>query len=604
MNGPAASPGWTRWVVAVVVLGLTVWGFAGMLGHEFHSDDFSLVLGNRDLGIGGFLRWLVLGDYGGRPWVYWRPGWSLLFYAMHGAFGASPAPYMAAALLLHLVCVLVVYRIALAVAGAALPAGAAAAWFALHPAHAEAVIWVSAAFNVVPACLLLTAAGWLVWRHRQHGRTRDLAVAVVCIAASFAWKEAAYAFPLVIVAAFVAEGPRWPRRRRDVEAAVAVLAVAALIVMHYAWRNQAKGASATLGEHAAVVIACAAGFLRHLAPLPGSDGVVVAIAATLAAIVWLVGTRLARYLLAWSACAMLPYVLMSSGGRFAYFFHVPLSLLLAHGIGHAFGCTRSPARSALAALAIAAMSWVTPLQLRAEVEKFGRESAAAERAIASLAAEGLAAGEKVVVDRIPEFLRNGIEDALELRTGNRVVVRSLEALPRPPFVIFVDHEAYGGRDAVVRHFDEAAGRFVRRTCRDLFGELVPVPLFTLAGRSRVVEDLAAATRLLVDGVVDPGSEVVLHAPLPPIAGEPVHEPVAARIVQVRTDIRDMGLVVECERAVVLAVAFPLPADFTKAPGAIHVDGRPVPVVRANVLFHAIVVPAGRHDVRLVPSFGP
>lgn len=604
MSPPAASAGWTGWAVAAVVLGLTVWAFADMFGHGFHSDDFALVLGNRDLGVDGFLRWLVLGDYGGRPWVYWRPGWSLLFYGMHGAFGPSPAPYMVAALLLHLACVLLVYRVALAVVGAALPAGAAAAWFALHPAHAEAVLWVCAAFNVIPACLLLTAAGWLVWRHRQGGRTRDLLVAVGCIVASFLWKEAAYAFPLVIVAAFVADGVRRPWQRRDFEALLALLAVAAAILLHYAWRNQVKGASATLGEHAAVVVACAAGFLRHLAPWPGSDAVVVATSGALAAVVWFFGTGLTRYLVAWSAAAMLPYVLMSSGGRFAYFFHVPLALLLAHGIGRAFGCTRSFARSALAALAIAALGWVSPLRLHVEVERFGAESAAAERALTSVVADGLVAGEKLVVDRIPDFLRNGFEDALELRTGQRFLVRSLEALPRPPFVIFVDHEAYGGRDAVVRHYDEATGRFVRRTCRELFGELVPLPLFTLAGRSRVVEHVAAATKLLLDGVVDPGHEVVLHAPLPTAAGEAVREPVAARIVQVRTDIRDMGLVVECERPVVLAVAFPLPTDFTKPPGAIHVDGQPVPVVRANVLFHAIVVPAGRHDVRLLPAFGP
>jgi len=57
-----------------------------------------------------------------------------------------------------------------------------------------------------------------------------------------------------------------------------------------------KSPSATLGGQAAVAIACAAGFLRHLAPWPDGDDVVVASAGALAAVVWFFGIGLTRYL--------------------------------------------------------------------------------------------------------------------------------------------------------------------------------------------------------------------------------------------------------------------------------------------------------------------
>ena len=71
------------------------------------------------------------------------------------------------------------------------------------------------------------------------------------------------------------------------------------------------------------------------------------------------------------------------------------------------------------------------------------------------------------------------------------------------------------------------------------------------------------------GSVDPAQEPEL-AMAPTVA---VGEPVTARIVEVRTDIRDMGVVVTSDRPVLLIVAFPLPVDFARPPSAIHIPHR-------------------------------
>jgi hypothetical protein len=114
----------------------------------------------------------------------------------------------------------------------------------------------------------------------------------------------------------------------------------------------------------------------------------------------------------------------------------------------------------------------------------------------------------------------------------------------------------------------------------------------VAGASTIADDAAAAKRLLDPGF-DGTREVLLHD-APAIASAPSAAAATATgtaAIVAETD-RDVRITADAP-----AEGFLLLAD-TYYPGwSATVDGRPVPLYRANLSVRAIPVPAGRHDVR-------
>jgi hypothetical protein len=578
------------WLVPLALVAATVWAFAPMLAHELQSDDFGLVLANRDLGLGGVLRFLWAADYGDRQWAYWRPAWVATFWLAHAWFGTEPAPYLALALGLHVACVLGVYTIARRVAGARVLAGAVALLFALHPAHAPAVLWVAAATNVIPAALALLFAAASAWSYARGAPTSRLALAVLLAAASLLWKEAAYGFPIVLLAAMSCGRARGPWSPRDTRLAIAVVAFAALVLLHFRCRNHSSGFAGQVLDMLRVVAASIAGFVRHLAPIPGGD-VLLALAVVAAVVVAgaLVDGR-ARFWLAATVAGSVPYVFLTSAGRFAYFIDGPLAILLGACLARWFAVERAPCWSAVAGGAALVLLWCAPTSIGASIAESGREAARAHRIVEALVADGNAAGDRVWVDRVPECLSNGLEAALELRTGRRIHVSALQAFPpRPPFLIHLDIEGrLAQRDGAILRFDEQADRFVSTPVDTFLGGLLPVPVFALCARCRIVADELAARATLRAGAVRPEVEPLLYGAPP----APLDAAATGSIRSISTDIRDFGVTVECSGNMLLVVAFPIPVDFTTPPGAIWIDGAPARVITANVLFHAVVVPGG------------
>lgn len=103
---------------------------------------------------------------------FYRPLALLWQVLVHRLAGTNPTAWHFSAILLHLLCVVLVFRLACKLLqdndrGYAM---LAAAVFALHPTHVEAVTWVSdAADPLMAAVLLLSALALLRWLTSKSG---------------------------------------------------------------------------------------------------------------------------------------------------------------------------------------------------------------------------------------------------------------------------------------------------------------------------------------------------------------------------------------------------------------------------------------------------
>ncbi len=117
----------------------------------------------------------------------------------------------------------------------------------------------------------------------------------------------------------------------------------------------------------------------------------------------------------------------------------------------------------------------------------------------------------------------------------------------------------------------------------------PLPRTYVVGAARPV-DGPEALRTLVDPGFDPFREVLLPPGAPTLAGG--GSPGNSRILDLRADRVRLEARLERQAYVVLLDTYD--------PGwKVSVDGRPAPLLRANVAFRAVVVEAGQHVVELV-----
>lgn len=127
----------------------------------FEGDDFPQIVNNPQVQSWAYLPkllgsnlWSQLSD---RPGQFYRPIFSVWMLLLHTCGGLAPWFWHLSSILLHVAATWLVFRICQRLTGNDAGAAAAAAIFAVHPIHVDAVSWVSASCELLFAISALAA---------------------------------------------------------------------------------------------------------------------------------------------------------------------------------------------------------------------------------------------------------------------------------------------------------------------------------------------------------------------------------------------------------------------------------------------------------------
>jgi hypothetical protein len=193
-----------------LIVALCALAYANAVPNGFVFDDLTIVRDNPRLDSWGSLGGLLTANYWGdqnNDDRLWRPLTLLSFWLEARIVGKRPWGFHLVNLLLHAAVSLFVWRLAQAVGLAAPGALTAAAAFALHPIHVEAVAGIVGRSELLAALFFLAATrAWIAWT-RQGGAWLAVQSGLWLFLALGA-KENAAVFPLIAALALWAAPPR------------------------------------------------------------------------------------------------------------------------------------------------------------------------------------------------------------------------------------------------------------------------------------------------------------------------------------------------------------------------------------------------------------
>ncbi len=165
-KGGALLIGWTqRWRevrVPLTVCGLALLVYTRSLFCGFVRDDIPQIVNNPQVQSWDYLPRLL----GSHLWsqagpdvniLFYRPIFSVWMLLMHTLGGLAPWFWHLSNILLHVIATYLVFRLCQRLTGSEVGAAAAAAIFAVHPIHVDAVTWVSASCEVLFTIFALAA---------------------------------------------------------------------------------------------------------------------------------------------------------------------------------------------------------------------------------------------------------------------------------------------------------------------------------------------------------------------------------------------------------------------------------------------------------------
>jgi hypothetical protein len=227
---------------ALVLVLLCILCFLPTLFSPFFADDYLHIEHAARLGEALTHGWILRVDTAGAWWTppglsvqYFRPLVVLSFAIDRFLYGDHALGYHVTNLLLHVTTTLLLWGIARRVIGAGFAAWAAAALFAIHPAHTVAIGWISGRTDVL-ATVFYAAAFFLYLESLRRRPASMSLLALSCLAFGIALlaKEMAITFPAVVLAHALLARDGEPLSKRLVAPVVAGLVAAAYLALRIA----------------------------------------------------------------------------------------------------------------------------------------------------------------------------------------------------------------------------------------------------------------------------------------------------------------------------------------------------------------------------------
>jgi tetratricopeptide (TPR) repeat protein len=189
------------WMLGLALLAFAIHAF-GILA-KFVFDDVLNIEHRSAADVSGFSRFFTSDQSAFFGSNFYRPVLNLWFEVAYKFFGPSAPAWHLLSILLHVACTLLVFRLALHLVENTFVAGVAAALFAVHPAHTEAISWASAMGDpLMTLFLLLSVLGFLCWM--EQGKLLWWAASFVAAAACVLTKEPGVMLPVVLLVSALA----------------------------------------------------------------------------------------------------------------------------------------------------------------------------------------------------------------------------------------------------------------------------------------------------------------------------------------------------------------------------------------------------------------
>jgi protein O-mannosyl-transferase len=235
-----ASPNWRERLrqsrIALAVCGLSLAVYSRSLFCGFVRDDVPQIVNNPQVQSWQYLPQILTS----RLWshmavsqaLFYRPLFSLWMLVVYTLGGLAPWFWHLSSILLHVACTYLVYRLCQRLLGSEVSAGLAAALFAVHPIHVDAVSWVSASCEILFSIMALGAV-LILLKPREGDDGWPILLSAGCYFASLLAKETGAALIVLLVAlAWIRlETRNLSRSQRLVRAGGPYFAAAAIYVL-------------------------------------------------------------------------------------------------------------------------------------------------------------------------------------------------------------------------------------------------------------------------------------------------------------------------------------------------------------------------------------